>query len=90
MPDAHRSQALVSVYRKILEFYAAAYEILTKRGGKLMLKMMLESDRLPTIVQEFLKEAETLRKLIQKATWEIAEDIKSMLYDSESKPTRTK
>lgn len=49
------------------------------------MKMILESDRLPNLVQDFLKHAEILRKLVQKATWEIVEDIKAMLYDRESK-----
>ncbi|KAF2440432.1 hypothetical protein P171DRAFT_394849 [Karstenula rhodostoma CBS 690.94] len=79
--DIH--EALVSVYRKILEFYTAAHEILTRKGVKLAMKMVLETDRLPNIVKEFLKHAETLRKLIEKATWEIVEDIKTMLYDRE-------
>ena len=50
-----------------------------------MIKMILENDRLPNIVQDFLRHAETLRKVVQKATWEIVEDIKAMLYDRESK-----
>lgn len=49
------------------------------------MKMVLETDRLPNIVQEFLKHADTLQKLISKSTLEIVEDIKSMLYDRESK-----
>lgn len=53
------------------------------------MKMILETDRLPNIVQEFLTRAETLRKLIEKSTWEIVEDIKSMLYDRESKLSLT-
>jgi hypothetical protein len=75
----------VSVYQKILEFYKVAHEILTKRGVKLVMTMILETDRLPNIVQEFLRHVDTLRKLVEKATWEIVEDIKAMLYDSESK-----
>ncbi|UPK95300.1 hypothetical protein LCI18_006235 [Fusarium solani-melongenae] len=63
--DIHK--ALVSVYKKPLEFYSAAYEILSRRG----------------IVQDFLRQADTLRKLVQKATLEIVEDIKVMLYDQE-------
>ena len=78
-------QALVSVYQKILEFYKVAFEILTRKGAKLVVKLILENDRLPSIVQGFLKHAETLRKLVQKATLEIVEDIKAMLYDRESK-----
>jgi len=49
------------------------------------MKMVLETDRLPNVVEDFLRHADTLRKLIEKATWEIVEDIKTMLYDSESK-----
>jgi hypothetical protein len=49
------------------------------------MKMILETDRLPNIVQEFLRHADTLQKLISKSTLEIVEDIKSMLYDRESK-----
>jgi hypothetical protein len=75
----------VSVYQKILEFYKVAHEILTKRGVKLVMTMILETDRLPNIVQDFLRHVDTLRKLVEKATWEIVEDIKAMLYDSESK-----
>jgi hypothetical protein len=49
------------------------------------MKMILETDRLPNIVQDFLRHADTLRKLIENSTLEIVEDIKSMLYDRESK-----
>jgi hypothetical protein len=50
-----------------------------------MVKTVLETDRLPSLVQDFLSQADILRKLIQRATWEVVEDIKSMLYDRESK-----
>ncbi|KAL1794606.1 hypothetical protein ACET3X_006422 [Alternaria dauci] len=79
--DIHK--ALVSVYREILEFYIAAHGILSERGRKLAIKMILETDRLPSIVRSFLEQAEKLRKLIEKATWEIVEDIKTMLFDRE-------
>lgn len=75
----------MSVYQKLLEFYKAAFEILTRKGVTLMMKMALETDCLPSIVQDFLSHADMLRKLVQKATLEIVEDIKSMLYDRESK-----
>ncbi|OKL57502.1 hypothetical protein UA08_06898 [Talaromyces atroroseus] len=77
--DIHK--ALVLVYMKLLEFYKVAFEILTRKGAKLIMKMILENDRLPKIVQGFLQYSETLRKLIDKATFEIVEDIKGMLYD---------
>lgn len=79
------SQALVSVYQKILEFYKVAFGMLEKKGAKLVMTVILQDDRLPNIVQGFLRQADTLRKLVQKATWEIVEDIKVMLYDRESK-----
>jgi hypothetical protein len=49
------------------------------------MKIILETDRLPNIIEEFLKQADTLRKLIDKATLEIVADIRNMLYDGESK-----
>jgi hypothetical protein len=73
----------------MLEFYKVAYEMLSRKGAKLVIKMVLETDRLPSIVSEFLRYSDTLRNLIQKATWEIMEDIKSMLYDYESKDALT-
>lgn len=79
--DIHK--VLVMVYQKMLEFYKVAYEMLRRKGAKLLIKMVLETDRLPGIVSEFLRYSDTLRNLIQKATWEIMEDIKSMLYDYE-------
>ncbi|MCJ1435357.1 hypothetical protein MMC27_004729 [Xylographa pallens] len=79
--DIHK--ALVSVYQKILEFYKVAFEILTRKGAKLVMKIILENDRLPNIVQDFLRNAGTLRKVVQKATLEIVVDIKTMLYDHE-------
>ncbi|KAG9231371.1 hypothetical protein BJ875DRAFT_506721 [Amylocarpus encephaloides] len=79
--DIHK--ALVLVYQKLLEFYNVAFEILTRKGVKLVMKIILENDRLPNIVQDFLRHAENLRKLVQKATWEIVEDIRAMLYDHE-------
>jgi hypothetical protein len=77
-------QALVLVYQKLLEFYNVAFKILTRKGAKLVLKMILQNNQLPSIVQEFLIHADNLRKLVQKATWEIVGDIKALLYDQES------
>ncbi|KAJ5724165.1 hypothetical protein N7488_002200 [Penicillium malachiteum] len=79
--DIHK--ALVSVYQKILEFYKAAFEILTRKGVKLILNMVVENERLPSIVQEFLSRSDVLRKLISKAILEITDDIKKMVYDRE-------
>ena len=81
---ANVSQALVAVYKNIVQFHAVAYDILTRRGMKLLIKMVMDKDRLPDIVVEFLAHASTLQKLIQKATAEIALDIKNMLCEERS------
>lgn len=72
------------MYRNLLEFYNAASEILSRKGVKLVMKIVLEDGRLPGIVDDFLRHADYLGKLVQKATLEIVEDIKAMLYDHES------
>ncbi|KAL4781503.1 hypothetical protein BJX76DRAFT_350139 [Aspergillus varians] len=79
--DIHK--ALVLVYQKLLEFYQAAFDLLKRRGLRLITKIMLETGRLPTIVQEFLTYANNLQATIQKATADILADISSMLYDRE-------
>ncbi|KAM7189105.1 hypothetical protein V8F33_010226 [Rhypophila sp. PSN 637] len=79
--DIHK--ALVLVYQKLLEFYQAAFDILTRKGVKLIMRAVLDNGHLPAIVSDFLKYAELLRKLVEKATWEIVTDIKEMLYDRE-------
>ena len=56
----------------------------------MVMEMALDNERLPNIVEDFLRYSDTLRKLVQKATWEIVEDIKAMLYDRESKSPCTK
>ncbi|RAO65428.1 uncharacterized protein BHQ10_001440 [Talaromyces amestolkiae] len=79
--DIHK--ALVVVYKKILEFYKVAFDILTRKGVKLIMKMVMENDRLPSIVQDFLKCADILHKLIEKSVLRITQDIQAMLYHSE-------
>ncbi|KAL6236320.1 hypothetical protein BDW75DRAFT_207238 [Aspergillus navahoensis] len=79
--DIHK--ALVKVYQKLLHFYKAAFEILTKRGPKLMIRIVLEIGPLPTIVQDFLAQANALQATIQNATADILAEIESMLYKTE-------
>ncbi|KAG2002730.1 hypothetical protein GB937_009603 [Aspergillus fischeri] len=40
--DIHK--VLVMVYQKMLEFYKVAYEMLSRKGAKLIIKMVLETD----------------------------------------------
>lgn len=78
-------QILVLVYEKILEFYQTAVEILNSKGTKRIMGLVLESDRLPNIIQDFLRHSDTLAKLINQASAQIVQELKDMLYDSESK-----
>ncbi|KAM3457627.1 hypothetical protein MY3296_001059 [Beauveria thailandica] len=75
--------ALVLVYQKLLEFYRAAYNIVMRKGIKLVLRVMLEAERLPKIVEEFIDQIESLRKFIEMAAAEIVRDIQNMLYDTQ-------
>ncbi|KAK8931672.1 Vegetative incompatibility protein HET-E-1 [Metarhizium anisopliae] len=77
-------KALVSVYQKILEFYQAAYDILTRRKVKLVLKIILENDKLPAIISEFITRANNLRNLIHTTTLEVVQEIQAMLYDQQT------
>lgn len=77
----------MSVYKKLLEFYKVAFDILTSKGVRLVINLMwetLQSRRLPEIVQAFVRHASTLDKLISKATNEIALDIKDILIQKQS------
>lgn len=59
--------------------------MLSKKGAKLAWTLVVNNGKLPEIVTEFLKHAEFLRKLVENATLEIANEIRSMLFDQESK-----
>lgn len=72
-------QALVSVYKKILEFYQALCEILSSKGTKLIIKMVLESDRLPSIVQGVMNCSNILHNLVQTTTLRILQDIEDRI-----------
>ncbi|KAL2673630.1 hypothetical protein Neosp_012073 [[Neocosmospora] mangrovei] len=79
--DIHR--ALVSVYKRLLEFYHAAYKILSRKGSNFTVGLILDNGHLPIIVQDFIRQADTLQKLLQKTTMEIVQDMEIMLYDQE-------
>lgn len=72
------------VYQKLLEFYQAAYNIVTKKGFALVLRTMIASERLPQIVNEFLKQTEFLQKVIGAATAQILKDVEDMVYEQQS------
>ncbi|WPB02450.1 uncharacterized protein RHO25_007085 [Cercospora beticola] len=80
-PEVHK--ALVLVYVKILEFYNVALDVLAKKGTGLLLKLLQEKERLPEIVQDFLKHADALGRLVTNATLEITADIRDILTQFE-------
>ncbi|PSK43017.1 LON peptidase N-terminal domain and RING finger protein [Elsinoe australis] len=80
--DIHR--ALVKVYQDILMFYKEARDILAKKGAKLLAKLVLDNARIPEIIEEFLGHAAMLQKVVEKATLEVLEDMRNMLYDCQS------
>ncbi|UKZ60423.1 uncharacterized protein TrAtP1_001703 [Trichoderma atroviride] len=77
-------QALVSVYQKLLEFFVSAYGLLMTRGAILVLAVISNADTLPDIAKDFLKQAEHLQKIVDKAILDIFQDIKALLYDEKS------
>ncbi|CZT20874.1 uncharacterized protein RCC_06734 [Ramularia collo-cygni] len=76
-------KALVSVYRVLLEFYQASFDILKLKGVKIVMKTVLVNNHLPDLVADFLKHTEVLHKIVQNATADIINDIKLMLYDQQ-------
>ncbi|EXV04769.1 hypothetical protein X797_002451 [Metarhizium robertsii] len=52
---------------------------------KLLLKIILENDKLPAIISEFITRASNLRNLIHTTTLEVVQEIQVMLYDQQSK-----
>jgi hypothetical protein len=72
------------VYQKVIEFYQAVCDILSRKGSRLVMKMILENDRLPSIVQDFLRCSDILHNVVQTTTLRITQDIHSMLLDEKS------
>lgn len=79
------SQALVPVYKDLLNFYIAAQKILTSKTFVLALVCEQLRQRLPTIVTRFCEHAEVLKYRIDNATLELVADIKKLLQDNMSK-----
>lgn len=57
---------------------------MAKKGMQLAIALLSEGGTPPDIVQDFLTHPEILHKIVQKATLEILEDIRSLLYDERS------
>lgn len=59
--------------------------MLTKKGTRLLLKLVVPDGRLPDIVKEFLNHASQLKDIVHNETLAIVQDIKTMLYDEQSR-----
>lgn len=51
----------------------------------MVLRLMLNNVRLPEIVEEFSKRTDALNRLVVNATQEILLELRTMLFDQESK-----
>lgn len=72
------------MYKKILKLYKAVYQALARKASRLILRIILQNSRLRGIFEDFLREAETLRRLVEEENWKMAQDIQQTLYDEES------
>ena len=72
------------VYQKLLEFYAVAFKIFSRRGVDLILHLVWEHNRLPNIIDDIVNQISYLNTLIHKATAEIAHEIRTMMLDTTS------
>lgn len=71
--------------KKILEFYKAACDILTRKGAKLITTITFKNARFTDIVQDFLRYAESLHKIVQVVIADILGEINHMVCDNHSK-----
>ncbi|KAJ6787705.1 hypothetical protein PWT90_10410 [Aphanocladium album] len=75
--------ALVQVYQKLLEFYQAVHSIVMKKGVVLVLKIMVQNESLPQIMDQFVKKTELLRRAISNATAKKVADLNDMVTDQQ-------
>ncbi|KAF2152107.1 hypothetical protein K461DRAFT_162341 [Myriangium duriaei CBS 260.36] len=75
--------ALVKVYEQLLVFYQSVYQILTKNGPILAIKMAWENGTLSETVVEFSAYTDKLQNVIQKATLDISEQTLSTVIDDQ-------
>ncbi|KIW89922.1 uncharacterized protein Z519_09352 [Cladophialophora bantiana CBS 173.52] len=77
-------KALVPVYKDLLNFYIAALDKLTSKAFVLALVCDQLSQRLPTIVSDFVDHAALLLDRVGNATLELVTDIKKPLQDNKT------
>ena len=72
------------MYKKILKLYKAVSQALVGKASMFILRIILQNSHLRGIVEDFLREAETLRRLVEQEDWEIIQDTQKRLYGEES------
>ena len=78
-------QGLIPVYKDLLQFYAVASEILASRSFVFALIRDQISERLPSVVEDFIEHADSLKLWISKAIVMLLEDVNKSLLEEKSK-----
>ena len=74
----------MDVYKDLLLFYYAVVHVLTRKSVALAWISEQFNERIPPVVQDFLKHASLLYQHIDNATTKIIKSIESLLIDSKS------
>ncbi|OAQ96024.1 hypothetical protein LLEC1_03761 [Akanthomyces lecanii] len=75
-------EALVAVYKDLLLFYYAVVHVLTKKSVALAWISEQFNERIPPVVQDFLKHTSLLYQHIDNATTKVIKSIESLLIDA--------
>ncbi|KAI1862941.1 hypothetical protein JX265_008987 [Neoarthrinium moseri] len=74
--------ALVLVYTNLLDFYVAAFETLTASDFKFVKGVIVENQRMPGLVSEFLDHVKQLKSHIGNATLRVVQELKDLIKDT--------
>ncbi|KAI1174483.1 hypothetical protein F4777DRAFT_381795 [Nemania sp. FL0916] len=80
--DESLQQALVTVYKDLLSFYLAALELLDSKYYLMKVTAAHLQDRIPTIVNQFVRDAEWLDKHIDAKVLQLLQGIKQLNIDA--------
>ncbi|TQV91103.1 wd-repeat protein [Cordyceps javanica] len=75
-------EALVYVYKDLFLFYYAVFHVLTKKYVSLAWISEQFNERIPPVVQDFLKHASLLHQHINNATTKVIKSIEASLLDT--------
>jgi hypothetical protein len=78
------------VYKDLVKFYVAAFDILTSKSFLIAVIDNQLSQRLSGIIHDFLQHAAHLRSRLANATLKLVTDINTLLQDNKSSLPRKK